>query len=1077
WHSHEGGFGSNIARADYIRDEFSRRLELAVGKVGSHGRYVHLYLNGMYWGVYILCERPDDGFAAEYFGGEKEEYDVITSGTRNINTTQIKAGDKNAWNQLMALARAGGFQDIQKYEAIQEYVDIDYLIDYMMVIYLAGNRDAPTVIGGGGNPWNFYSNHRRVPGEGFRFFCWDSEWTLEEPDRNVVTFHTQGYEDPSFLFLKLRSSPEFMIRVADRIQKHFFNDGGLTPQSTMAIYSELAETLDRAIVGESARWGDVKGGSPKTRDDNWLPEINRILTTYLPVRTDIVVNQLHDFGLYPDIPAPEFSQCGGLVQSNFQLGMTLQDDLQQDKIETPLIKIDHVWKYDQSGIDPGSSWKDSDFDDSNWPSGKALLYVEGSNLSAPKNTPLTIGRTTYYFRSEFDIPANFDLSEAQIELNVFVDDGMIVYINDKEVFRIGMPDGAVDYETFANRTVTNANYEGPFTLAADSIKAGKNVIAVEVHQINATSSDIVMGLTLNAYTPPPDEDDTPIYYTLDGSDPRLAGGEVNAESALSYNSPIGITDNVTIKARTHLNGQWSALTEADFIIDSAESDASNVLTNLRITELMYNPSGGEEFEFIELHNTHPTSVLYLNGLGFTNGVEFVFPNGTSIPAGDYLLVAPSPGSMEQEAFRDHYGLDESIALAGPYSGKFSNGGERITLSDLRTGLEIISFEYNDGRGWPVQADGAGHSLVPKPSAMTNQMEGSLEYGGHWRASYALGGSPGAEDPEPPASLVINEIVANPPSGESDWIELYNTANATIHLGDWYLSDDEDNLAQWPIPSFEMAANTWISFDQQNDFDNPPGSGFGLSKDGESLYLSYLPGLDGVDRVVDAISFKAQDGDRALGRFSDGYPYFAATSPDTREQANIPAPASIVIDELMYQPNPANAADETMYEYIEIYNASDKTRSFFNENGVYRIDGGVQFEFPANLTLDAGKRLLIVGFDPSDASLSSLFKKQYGASDIDLHILGPYSGKLSNQGERIALEKPKSIDALTQNINWGIVDEVIYFNADPWPAEAAGAGQALQRDDAHRPGSDPANWRAAEPTLGGQPTSVRSWMLY
>ncbi|MGC9330155.1 MAG: hypothetical protein ACP5I1_21140, partial [Candidatus Hinthialibacter sp.] len=373
--------------------------------------------------------------------------------------------------------------------------------------------------GGGGNPWNFYSNRRRIPGEGFRFFCWDSEWTLEEPNRNVVTFHTKGYEDPSFLFLKLRSSPEFMIRVADRIHKHFFNNGGLTPQSTISIYSELAEMLDRAIVGESARWGDAKGGSPKTRDDDWLPEINRILTTYLPVRTGVVINQLRDYGLYPDIPAPEFTQHGGAVKSNFQLGMTLKDDSQPVKTDTPLIKIDHLWKYDQSGIDLGSSWKNIDFDDSGWPVGKALFYVETSNLSAPKNTPLNLGRTTYYFRSEFDVPANLDLSEAQIELNAYVDDGMIVYINDKEVFRIGMPAGAVDYDTFANRTITNANYEGPFTLAADSINAGKNVIAVEVHQINATSSDIVMGLTLDALTPASDEaDGMPIYYTLDGAD-------------------------------------------------------------------------------------------------------------------------------------------------------------------------------------------------------------------------------------------------------------------------------------------------------------------------------------------------------------------------------------------------------------------------------------------------------------------------------------------------------------------------------------------------------------------------------
>ncbi|MGC9327812.1 MAG: hypothetical protein ACP5I1_09280, partial [Candidatus Hinthialibacter sp.] len=125
----------------------------------------------------------------------------------------------------------------------------------------------------------------------------------------------------------------------------------------------------------------------------------------------------------------------------------------------------------------------------------------------------------------------------------------------------------------------------------------------------------------------------------------------------------------------------------------------------------------------------------------------------------------------------------------------------------------------------------------------------------------------------------------------------------------------------------------------------------------------------------------------------------------------------------------------------------------------------------------GERLLLVGFDPSDSSLLSSFKSFYGASNLDFNILGPYSGKLSNRGERIALEKPKSRDAMTQEIKWGIVDEVIYFNAEPWPLEAPGTGQALQRNDPNRPGSDPSNWRAAEPTLGGRPTAVRLWMVY
>lgn len=1079
WHGGETGFNSNVGRADYLRDEYSRRLELAIGKAASHGRFVHLYLNGLYWGVYNLCERPDDSFAAEYFGGEKEEYDVITSGTKGIGTTQIKAGDKEAWNAMMNLVRAGGFQDPKKYEALKQYVDIDALIDYMLVIYFTGNRDAPTVIGGGGTPWNFYSNHRRIPGGVFRFFCWDSEWTLEEPNRNVVTFHTQGYDDPSFIFLKLKTNTDFLTRVADRIQKHFFNGGGLTPESTIAIYSGLAKQMDRAIVGESARWGDVQSSRPKTRDDNWLPEINRILTTYLPVRTGIVLDQLRKSGFYPTVPAPVFSQHGGPIQYGAELSMALQENIQQDIVTTPLIKIDHTWKYDQTGTISGSGWIGTEYNDSNWPSGKALLYVENADLAAPKNTPLIIGKITYYFRSTFDVADSLDLSKATLQLSPFVDDGMIAYLNGQELFRIGMPEGPVDSTVFANRTVSDAVFEGPFTLPASLLKKGKNVIAVEVHQVNASSSDFVFGMTLNLQTPVPDTtpSNVPIYYTVDGSDPRLPGGEINTKSALAYNGTLKVNGNMTVKARSLINGQWSALNEVSFLIESAPASVATIQANLRITELMYNPPDGEQFEFVELHNTHPTSSLSLGGTGFTNGIQVVIPNGIQIPAKGYLLVVPSTTAAEQAAFRSHYGLSNTIPLVGPYSGKLANSGEQIDFSALQTGVKLISFAYNDGRGWPKAADGAGHSLVPVLSAIDTQTSGSLNYGLNWRMSYAIGGSPGKADPEPAPSVILNELFANARSGETDWIELYNSSSSPIHLGGWFLSDNLSNLARWPLPSVEIPAGAWLTFDEVNDFNNPVDSGFALSKDGESLFLSYLPGQSGINRVVDAVTFKAQDSDRAYGRFTESSPFFVATKTSTRGTANDPAKGTLTIDEMMVQPDASDAGDNVTFEYIEILNASNETREFQNTDGVFRIDGGVQFEFPPNIQLSAKGRLVVVGFDPSDTGKLSAFKNRYGLSGTEVRILGPYTGKLSNRGERLALEKPKGVDASTQDTIWGIVDEVIYFTQSPWTQEASGTGKSLQRLDPDRPGSEPANWRADLPTLGTKPTFVNSWMLY
>lgn len=151
------------------------------------------------------------------------------------------------------------------------------------------------------------------------------------------------------------------------------------------------------------------------------------------------------------------------------------------------------WRYDQSGSDLGTAWRGRSFSDSGWASGGGLLYVESASVS-PKGTPLTIGRTTYYFRTRFTFLG--DPSRTALQFTAMVDDGAVFYLNGQEFYRLGMPAGEVNYSTFASRTVDNAASEGPFTVAATSLVKGENVLAVEVHQVNAGSSDIVFGMTL-----------------------------------------------------------------------------------------------------------------------------------------------------------------------------------------------------------------------------------------------------------------------------------------------------------------------------------------------------------------------------------------------------------------------------------------------------------------------------------------------------------------------------------------------------------------------------------------------------
>jgi len=154
---------------------------------------------------------------------------------------------------------------------------------------------------------------------------------------------------------------------------------------------------------------------------------------------------------------------------------------------------------------------------------------------------------------------------------------------------------------------------------------------------------------------------------------------------------------------------------------------------LVVTEVMYHPADGqEELEFIELYNNRAV-FEDLSGYTFTNGIQFTFERGTILEAGKYLVVTRNP-----VAFAAVYPGIPFRSIAGPFSGRLANDGERIELSD-DAGQIIISFRYDEESPWPVSPDGAGHSLVLARSG------GDPEEASTWAPSTSIGGTPGEPD--------------------------------------------------------------------------------------------------------------------------------------------------------------------------------------------------------------------------------------------------------------------------------------------------------------------------------------------
>lgn len=547
-----------------------------------------------------------------------------------------------------------------------------------------------------------------------------------------------------------------------------------------------------------------------------------------------------------------------------------------------------------------------------------------------------------------------------------------------------------------------------------------------------------------------------IYYTLDGTDPRAAGGALS-ENAMLYGGPIMIIPSTKILARAWTEESWGGDPPED-VNWSGLSKGIYYREDLIISELHYNPrepdasSAFEKdaFEFVEFQNTG-TTTLNLTNYIIDGGIEFDFASGTvpSLAPGDYVVVV-----NDVAAFSSRYNTS-GMNIAGAYSGKLSNGGEDIRLEFCNKTLYRI--DYNDTRGWPAAADGGGHSLIPETTSVGFNGYDILDYWANWRASYYIDGSPGASDPEPIIDITINEIIAHTDTGNpapfdsNDVIELYNPTSTNIVLdGDWYLSDDLNNPEKWNIPGGStIAAGAWLSFDEDDFHPDRSTVGFGLNKAGEQVVLSHRPG-SGYDRIVECIQFSGQANGASWGRYPDGSPHFHTTLP-TVGTANQLAPIGMQIQEIMYNPADYDGINEDEFlEYILLKNNSGSSITLedtFENSGTWRIDGGIRYDFAPGVSVNSGEEIWIVPFDPILApQKKSFFHAYYGLNENTAQLFGPYSGDLSDNGERITLERPQASDSIEfDDVSWIIVDEATWFDEYPWSSDADGTGIPLERN--------------------------------
>ena len=732
-----------------LREVFSRDTQRDMGMPYTRSRYYHLFINGVYWGLFQTQERSEASYAAAYFGSGRDDYDVVKVNAQAGYVVEATDGSLDTWNQLWQYCEEG-FETSELYYKVQgmnpdatvnpdypKLVNVDNLINYMLCTFYAGDFDAPVSnFLSNNSPNNFYGVYNRRYPDGFIFFRHDAEHTLFDNDWGLdrtgpfAAGSDMDKFNPQWLHQKLAVNPEYCLRMTDLIYKHFFNNGVFTRESARSRFLKRKDEIELAIIAESARWGDSKVSSPLNKIDHWEPAIDFIINDWMSDRTDIVLDQLIDKGWYSNVLPPSFNLQNGEISPGTELTMTAPagkiyytlDGSPVHKFSTAVSSALFTSAADKYVLVPsadiGTGWRtDSNYDLSSWelcsgpPGGIGYENDTGyeSMIKWDVGSQMYNGNTSCYIRIPFIVPDDFDDFD-NLTLRVQYDDGFVAYLNGNTLVASDLAPADLQWNSSATNNHEARGFESfDITEHSARLHTGKNYLAVQALNVTSGSSDFIFNAELVA---------------------RGFSGEdgIISPSAHEYTSPITIHNTANIQARTLSNGRWSSLSELNLWL---REDAQG----LTITEIHYNPLdeenvNGNEFEFIELKNNGDFDIN-LSFFNFSRGIGYNFPPGSILTTGEYLVLASN-----KLAFRERYGFSPF----GEYSGQLDNSGERITLKNAN-GDSLLSIRYNDKDPWPTTPDGLGYSLC-----LDNDAPPSDYYKQeNWYASDTIHGSPAAEN--------------------------------------------------------------------------------------------------------------------------------------------------------------------------------------------------------------------------------------------------------------------------------------------------------------------------------------------
>lgn len=513
-------------------------------------RWCTVYFNGQYMGVHNFREKIETDYIEKHYGLDAGTFDMVE------NEDYPECGDLVAYSNLKTLFS----KDLSvqaNFDSVATKMNIENFTDLVITEIATGNNSV---------------DHNVMAWKPKDSGKW--KWIVNDLDRgyfsstsDLISYYVG---QTSFPFSNLMKNPAYKSYFGKRLADHLYTSfNAVTMQNLIAKHHDaIAPEMSRHI----ARWlGTTSSyGNAMPSVDFWENEIVNI-KAFVQERPAVILNDLTNYGfggtslltlsVYPQhagtLKLNDFkiaqNEISALYLKNISSQITAEEKAGYNfkgwvnPVKGLLIPKKSVWKYLDDGTDQGTTWKETTYSDAGWKSGQAELgYGETDQITTVGYGASSSNKyPTNYFRHSFSV-TEADLAGTDYWINLLRDDGAVVYLNGVEIIRDNIKPGTINYKTLATTATSGICEKSFYSFRIDKnlLKAGNNVIAVEMHQSEITSSDLSFELELSYYQT------SNQYVSTDKNYPFTLTGDLSLVAVYEPTSscvvPAVISENTTL---------------------------------------------------------------------------------------------------------------------------------------------------------------------------------------------------------------------------------------------------------------------------------------------------------------------------------------------------------------------------------------------------------------------------------------------------------------------------------------------------------------------------------------------------